>query len=92
MWNKYRSELTTQPKNSNLDYMIDSTFWNNINRLFVLLFKNSFDNYYMPLVEMKYINAFHNKPFFDQPLKTKKKHMKHLLKCQETFTIRQKSY
>ena len=45
LWKEYRSELTAQPKNRNLDYMIDSKFWHNINRLFVLLFKNSFDNY-----------------------------------------------
>ena len=25
-WNKYRSEITIQPKNSNLDYLIDPTF------------------------------------------------------------------
>ena len=37
-WNKYRSEITAQPKNSNLDYMIDPTF-RNINRLFVQSFK-----------------------------------------------------
>ena len=56
-WNKYRSEITTQPKNYNLDYLIDLTF-RNINRLFVLSFKNghddpkrnSFDEHYMPLV------------------------------------------
>ena len=59
-WNKYRSEITTQPKNNNLDYLIDPTF-RNINRLFVLAFKNgsndptsdSFDKYYVPLVEIK---------------------------------------
>ena len=39
-WNKYRSEVTTQPKNNNLDYMIHSTF-GNINRLFVPSFKNN---------------------------------------------------
>ena len=38
-WNKYRSEITTQPKNNNLDCLIDPTF-RNINRLFVLSFKN----------------------------------------------------
>ena len=38
-WNKYRSEITTQPKNNNLDYLIDPTF-RNINTLFVLSFKN----------------------------------------------------
>ena len=25
-WNKYRSEKTTQPKNNNLDYLIDPSF------------------------------------------------------------------
>ena len=38
-WNKYRSEITTQPKNDNLDCLIDPKF-RNINRLFVLSFKN----------------------------------------------------
>ena len=50
----YRSEITTQTKNNNLDYLIDPTFAD-INRLFVLSFKNgdndatrnSFDKYYM---------------------------------------------
>ena len=59
-WNKYRSEIRTEPKNNNLDYMIDPTF-RNINRLFILSIKdgydnptrNSFDDYYMPLVEIK---------------------------------------
>ena len=59
--------------------MADATF-RNINRLFVLSFKhgdddptrNSFDHYYMPLVEIKYFNALiDNKPFFDQPEKNK---------------------
>ena len=58
-WNKCRSELATQPKNNNLNYLIGPTF-RNINKLFVLSFKNgsnysatdSFDKYYMTLVEM----------------------------------------
>ena len=78
-WNKYRSEITTQPKNNKLDYTVDPTF-KNINRLFVLLFKNgdndstihSFHKYYMPLVEIKDFNALiDNKLFFDQPLENK---------------------
>ena len=78
-WNKYRSEITTQPKNNNLDYLIDSTF-RNINRLFVLSFKTGNDNptthffikYYMPLVEIKDFNELiDNKPFFDYPVKNK---------------------
>ena len=56
-WDKYRSEITAQSKNDNLDYLIDPTF-RNINRLFVLTFKNgnndptrdSVNKYYMPLV------------------------------------------
>ena len=38
-WNKYRSEISVQPKNSNLDYLIDPTF-RNIKKLSVLPFKN----------------------------------------------------
>ena len=41
-WNKYRSKITTQPKNNTLDYLIDSTF-TTINRLFALSFKNDND-------------------------------------------------
>ena len=56
-WNKYRSEIAVQPKNNNLDYLIDLIFWN-INRLFFLSLKNYnndttrdyFDTYYMPYV------------------------------------------
>ena len=62
-WNKYRPELTTQPKSNNLDYLIDPTFIN-FNRLFVLSFKNGndfltrypFDKYYLSLVEIKEFN------------------------------------
>ena len=70
-WNKYRSETTTQPKNDNLDYLIHPTF-RNINRLFVLSFKDAngyttrdfFDKYYMASVEIKDFNALiYNKPF-----------------------------
>ena len=38
-WNKYRSEISNQPKNNNLSYLIDPTF-NKVNRLFILLFEN----------------------------------------------------
>ena len=79
LWKKYKSRITIQPKNNNLDYLIDQTF-RNINRLFVLSFKNgdddatrnSFDKYYMSLVKIKDFNALiDNKPFFDQPVKNK---------------------
>ena len=32
-WNKYRSQMTIQPQNNNLNYLIDPTF-TNVNRLF----------------------------------------------------------
>ena len=77
-WKKYRPEITTQPENNNLHYLIVIIF-RNINRLFVLSFKNgnddpardSVDEYYMKLVETKHFNAvIDNKPFFDQPVKS----------------------
>ena len=34
-WNKYRSQMTIQKNNNNLNYLIDPTF-TNVNRLFVL--------------------------------------------------------
>ena len=36
-WSKYRSQITIQPQNNNLNYLIDPTF-TNANRLFVLSF------------------------------------------------------
>ena len=93
--NKYKSEITAQSKNNNLDYLINQTFVN-INRLFVLSFKNGNDDpirnyfavHYMTLVEIKDFNALvYNKPFFDQPVKTNKKCMKNLSKCQEIMII-----
>ena len=77
--NKYRSKITTQPKHSNLDYMIDPTL-RNINRLFFLSFKNGdndptrncFDKYCMSLVEIEDFSALiGNKPFFDIPINNK---------------------
>ena len=80
--------------------MIDPTF-RNINRLFVLSYKNgdddpasnSFDNYYMPLVEIKDFNAFIDyELFFNQPVKTNKRRTRNLFKCQETMTIQQETF
>ena len=39
-WNKYRSQMTIQPQNNNLNYLIDPTF-TNFNTLFVLSFGRS---------------------------------------------------
>ena len=62
-WNKYRSQMTIQPK-KNLNYLIDPTF-TNVNRLFVLSFsrnnstdnRDSFSDYYVPNVEIKDFNV-----------------------------------
>ena len=65
-WNKYRSQMTIQSQNNNLNYLIDPTF-TNVNRLFVLSFqriagennttkdyRDSFSHYYVPNVRCQY--------------------------------------
>ena len=42
-WNKYRSQMTIQNNNSNLNYLIDPRFTNS-NRLFVLSFERIEEN------------------------------------------------
>ena len=54
MWNKYRSQMTTEAINNNLNILIDPTF-TNVNRLFVLVYQNvadreSYDEFYLPKV------------------------------------------
>ena len=75
-WNKYKSEIMTQPKKSNLDYLIDPTF-RNINRLFVLSLKNGNGDPTRNSFEKDFNALIDNKLFFDQPVKKNKKHMKH---------------
>ena len=63
-WNKYRSQMTVQPQNNSLNYLIDPTFMN-FNKLFVLSFQRnnntdsrySYSNYYVPKVELKDFNV-----------------------------------
>ena len=55
-WNKYRSEMSNQTRNNNLNCLIDPTF-TNVDRLFGLSFENendrtSFSKYYVPSVEI----------------------------------------
>ena len=75
-WNKYRSEMSYQTKNNNLNYLINPTF-TDVNRLLVLTFENeddrtSFSKYYLPKVEIKYFNVLiDGKPFFEIPVKNK---------------------
>ena len=72
-WNKYRSEMSNQTKNNNLNYLIDLTLIKT-NRLFVLSFENKDDRIffsrYTPNVETKDVNVFiDGKSFFDTPTK-----------------------
>ena len=78
-WKKYWSEIATQTKENNLNYLIDPIF-TNISRLFVLSFKNgdddllrdSFNKYYRPLAKIKdFDELIDNKQFFQQPVKKK---------------------
>ena len=47
----------------------------------------------MPLAKIKDFNALiDNKPFFNQPIKTNKKHMKNVLKYQEIMPMQQEIY
>ena len=71
--------MTIQPKNNNLNYLIDPTFMN-VNRLFVLSFprndntdsRYSYSNYYEPKVKISEFNVLTDwKRFFDLPVKNK---------------------
>ena len=75
IWNKYRSQMTTEAINNNLNILIDPTF-TNVNRLFVLVYQNvddrqSYDECYLPKVMVKDYNFIIDKlAFFDLPIKT----------------------
>ena len=83
-WNKYRSEMTNQTKNNNLNYLIDPTF-TKVNRLFVLSFENendrtSFSKYYVPNVQIKDFNVLiDRKSFFDMPVKNEEETCKQII-------------
>ena len=76
IWNKYRSPMTTEAINNNLNILIDPTF-SNVNRLFVLAYgqvdndRQSFSRFYLPNVMIKNYNVIIDKlAFFDLPIKT----------------------
>ena len=75
IWNKYRSQMTTEAVNNNFNILIDPTF-TNVNRLFVLAYQNadnrqSFSQFYLPKVLVKDFNVIIDKlAFFDLPIKT----------------------
>ena len=76
-WNKYRSQMSIQHQNNNLNYLINPTF-TNVNRLFVLSFptnnnadsRYSFSTYYVPKVKVNDFNVLiDGKSFFDLSVK-----------------------
>ena len=74
--NKYRSGMSKQTENKNLNHLIDQKF-TKVNRLFVYSFKNeddriSFSKYYTSNVKIKGFNVLiDGKGFFDTPIKYK---------------------
>ena len=75
IWNKYRSQMSTEAINNNLNILIDPTF-TNVNRLFVLAYqtaddRQSFSQFYLPKVMVKDFNVIIDKlAFFDLSIKT----------------------
>ena len=76
-WNKYRSQITIQCQNNNLNYVIDPAF-SKVNRLLVLSCArtdtgdhgDSFSHYYVPNVRIRDFNVLiDGKSFFDFPVK-----------------------
>ena len=65
IWNKYRSQMTKEAINNNLNILIDPTF-TNVNRLFVLAYgqgnnndRQSFYRFYLPNVMVKDYNDYY---------------------------------
>ena len=74
-WNKYRSQMSAEAINNNLNILIDPAFAS-ANRLFVLAYqtaddRQSFSQFYLPKVMVKDFNVIIDKlAFFDLPIKT----------------------
>ena len=75
IWNKYRSQVSREAINNNLNILIDPTF-TNVNRLFVLAYRTAddrqlFSRFYLPNVMVRDYNVIIDKlAFFDLPIKT----------------------
>ena len=77
IWNKYRSQVSTEAINNNLNILIDPAF-TNVNRMFVLTYpiddnndRKSYSRFYLPRSMIKDYNVIINKSaFFDLPIKT----------------------
>ena len=94
-WNKYRSQMTIQPQNNNLNYLIDPAF-KNVYKLFVLSFsgnnntdnRDSFSDYYVSDVEVIDFNVLiDGKSFFDLPVKNEEKTYEKVIEMSNNMTI-----
>ena len=96
-WNNYRSEMTDQAKNNNLNYLLDPTF-TKVNRLLVLSFENeedrtTFFNNYLPNVKIKDFHVLiDGKNFFDMPVKNSEETYQQLLRWEEIMITQQVIY
>ena len=76
IWNKYRSQRTTEEVNNNFNILVDPTF-TNVNRLFVLAYevevdddnnvidnRQLFSNFYLPNIMVKDYNVIIDKLAF----------------------------
>ena len=70
IWNRYRSQMTTEAANNNLNILIGPTF-TNVNRLFVLAYptannnnRQSFSRFYLPSAMVKDYNVIIDKLAF----------------------------
>ena len=81
MWNKYRSKMTKEAINNNLNILVDPTF-TNVNRLFVPPYQNvddrqSFSEFYLPIaMVIDYKVIIEKLAFFYLPIKTEEAYEK----------------
>ena len=62
--------MTVQPRNNNLNYLIDPTYYLSFKRNIIGDNRDSFSDYYLPNVEFKYFHVLINgKSFFELPVK-----------------------
>ena len=99
-WNKYRSQMTIQHQNNNLNYLIVPTFMN-VNRLFVLTFptnnntnsRYSFSNDYVPKVKINDFNVLIDRiSFFDLPVKNEEEAYEKIIDMSNVFAYFKKHY
>ena len=92
IWNKYRSQMTTEAINNNLNILVDPTLVDpilvdrtNVNRLFVLVYqtaddRQSYFQFYLSKGMVKDYNVIIDKlAFFDLPIKNEEEAYKKII-------------